>query len=184
MSQQDERYVQALLTHRHISRRGLFRGLLNGAKQAYQQNANTVQTRPTARPPQAVEEPLFMHLCNECGDCIRACPYRLLAFSEHKVSLNIDYCACDMCGKCREVCTTGALEKDRKPDTELRPIIDHLCLKQRGMHCQLCEIHCPQNALKFEATQKKLVYNEKCNGCGECKVQCPYGYISLEISPQ
>lgn len=180
--QQDERYYQALLEHRQLSRRALFRSLLKGGQKAYQQSEQQAVQRPVARPPQAVAEPLFMHLCNRCGECVAACPYGLLRIGEHKVSLNIDFSGCDMCGKCTDVCQTGALSATQPKDTALRPQISHLCLKQRNQYCHQCESHCAEQALSFNSTLNKLEVDPKrCNGCGECQVQCPYGYVELVL---
>lgn len=181
MDNPNEKYYQALLEHRKISRRGLFRSLLKGSLQAQQQSEQAVLKRAVARPPQAVAEPLFLAKCTSCGDCVSACPYGLLSIQEGKASLSIDFCSCDMCQKCTQACTTGALSENIPNHTTLFPQISHLCLKQRQMACDLCLNACPQQALSFDLSTRKISVNQHCNGCGECKTQCPSGYVELVL---
>ena len=64
----DEAYYQAYLTHHHISRRGLFRGVL-GATEVPQEK----QIRKVHRPPFSAREDLFLTVCNGCGECKISC---------------------------------------------------------------------------------------------------------------
>ncbi|QLD33385.1 ferredoxin-type protein NapF [Mannheimia varigena] len=178
----DERYYAAYLEHNRISRRGLFRSLFSGGKKAQAESAAELLKRSAARPPFAVAEPLFLTQCNGCGDCVSACPYGLIWLKEGKASLEIDFSACDLCGKCAEVCSTEALALNVPPDTALRPSIDFSCVRQHNQSCLFCETACKPNALSFNSTTRKMqLDNEKCNGCGECKTACPHNYISLAL---
>ncbi|TNH03915.1 ferredoxin-type protein NapF [Testudinibacter sp. TR-2022] len=180
MSGKNERYYQAFLQHNHISRRGLLRGVFNAGQKAQQQISSEVYQRQATRPPQAVAEPLFLKFCNGCGDCVSACPYGLIRLQNQKAVLEIDFCSCDLCGKCTETCQTGALHHEVRSDTELRPHFSYLCLRQKGRSCTLCETSCATNAISFDrASQKIILDSERCNGCGECKIRCPSSYIDL-----
>ena len=68
-NRKNEAYYQAYLTHHHISRRGLFRGVLGATEQP-----NEEQIRTVRRPPFAAREDLFLAVCNGCGACIQRCP--------------------------------------------------------------------------------------------------------------
>lgn len=183
MNEKNERYYQAFMQHNHVSRRGLLRGIFNAGQKAQQQIRAEVYQRSAARPPQAVAEPLFIQRCTRCGDCVRHCPYGLLQIYEQQVVLEIEYSACDLCGKCTESCQSGALAHEVRPDTELRPHFDRLCLQQRGKTCEFCRDSCPQQAISFDFTSQTMQLNhQSCNGCGECKISCPSHHITLQLS--
>mgnify|MGYP003071609811 CR=1 FL=1 len=91
----DEAYYQAYLTHHHISRRGLFRGVIGATELPPEE-----QIRKVHRPPFSAREDLFLAVCNGCGDCVSACPNNLLRLVHNKAELDIEYMACDLCGKC------------------------------------------------------------------------------------
>ncbi|WP_429945860.1 ferredoxin-type protein NapF [Bibersteinia trehalosi] len=178
----DERYYNAYLSYNHISRRGLFRALLGGGQKAHQQNQADLLKRSAPRPPFAVAEPLFLKQCNGCGDCVKACPYGLILLKDNQASIEIDFSACDLCGECAEVCPTQALELSIKADTAFRPTFDFSCVRQHRKSCHFCETACPTTAISFNPnTQKMQVDNDKCNGCGECKIACPQNYVQLSI---
>lgn len=178
----DERYYAAYLEHNRISRRGLFRALIGGGQKAQAESSAELLKRTAARPPFAVAEPLFIKQCNGCGDCVSACPYGLIVLKADKATIEIDFSACDLCGKCAEVCSTGALSLTVPPDTGLRPTFDFSCIRQHKQHCLFCETVCPTTAISFNPnTQKMQVDNDKCNGCGECKIACPQNYVQLRV---
>ncbi len=47
-------------------------------------------------------------LCNNCGQCVQACPVRAISVESKKISINRQICT--ECGKCLEVCIPGALK--------------------------------------------------------------------------
>jgi len=49
--------------------------------------------------------------CNGCGNCAKACPEKAVEVKEDgdKFSVNVDRKLCTNCGKCIDVCYTGAL---------------------------------------------------------------------------
>ncbi len=116
-------------------------------------------------------------MCHGCADCIDVCPYGLLRLVEGKPVLDIDFSACDFCGKCAEACTTGALHRAFSADTELRPIFSEKCLVTQGQSCSECQQKCPQHALSIQ--HKQLVVSPACHGCGQCKISCMVGAITL-----
>lgn len=178
----DANYYRALLSHRSVSRRGLLRGLFGAGKKIQQQIDESVIKRSDGRPPQAVAEALFMHLCSGCGDCVTACPYGIISLQNNRPVLNIDFSACDTgsCLKCTEACATGALNFDIVADTSFNPIISSSCFGRRDASCRMCSYSCPSEALTFDPLNQPIIDETNCDGCGQCKTACYHGYISLE----
>lgn len=47
--------------------------------------------------------------CTACGDCVEACPKRILEISEGKLRVK-EISECTICGSCVEACTAGAIK--------------------------------------------------------------------------
>ncbi|WP_373820314.1 ferredoxin-type protein NapF [Glaesserella sp.] len=169
----NEQYYQAYLSMNTISRRGLFRGLLGGSHKS----VAVTDIRRVARPPFACAEHLFVSICNGCGNCVNACPYGLIQLQQGLATLQIDFSACDFCAKCAESCSINALNNAFKADTEMRPQFNQNCLQSKGQYCDVCQQSCSQQAISPELD----VDNEKCNGCGACKISCFVDGIALII---
>ncbi|EFA28518.1 ferredoxin-type protein NapF, partial [Haemophilus influenzae HK1212] len=88
----------------------------------------------------------------------------------------IDYAPCDLCGKCAEVCPTNALHPNFPADTLLRPQFSSACLILQNQTCPDCQTACPQQAISSTLE----IDNERCNGCGECKITCFVAAITLK----
>jgi len=171
---------------RNVSRRGLFRGLLASGKQTIKQAAVPVESvlqRLLPRPPQAVAEPLFMQLCDGCGKCTDVCPVGILCIQQDKAALSIEHAECDFCGACTQACESGALDISVLSDTGLRPVILPQCLGRLDDLCRMCEIGCPRTAIFFNQQNQPSVDEEKCDGCGKCKLVCYHGDIALSLKP-
>lgn len=175
----DAQYYKAWMTHRTVSRRGLFRGLFNAGHQAQVSVAQQDILRAAGRPPRAVEEALFVRLCHGCGDCVPACPYGLIVLKEGRAAVDIEYADCDFCNKCTDVCSKGALESSIKPNTGLQPTIGLSCLGRMNNYCRQCVIACPEQAINFDPANQVIFDQSLCNGCGKCKLACYHGHISL-----
>jgi len=160
------------------------------------------------RPPGA-DLTRFNALCARCGNCMMACPDKLLHpdFGEtgidglfapvmHLRSTCGDsemdkYCFHD-CVKCTQVCPTGAL----KPLTVLQKhatpiglaVIDRTkCLAwAKNEFCAVCDEYCPYKAVKLEVKGKvsyPVIVAEKCRGCGACEAGCPADPIAVRVRP-
>lgn len=149
------------------------------------------------RPPGAIEEDRFTGLCSRCGNCVRACPSRILRPDTGRAGLagllapvvlyRGDYCRED-CRACTAVCASGAI---RKMDLEEKrryvigeALVDgSLCLVTLGVKdCDACARACPFRAVEMRWDEElyvgyPLVDPEKCNGCGACEVVCPAGEV-------
>ncbi|EKS7814556.1 4Fe-4S dicluster domain-containing protein [Edwardsiella piscicida] len=176
----DERYYRAWMTHRHVSRRGLLRGLLGGGRQAQRQAALISECRAAGRPPYALAEAAFLACCDGCGECVDACPYGLIALHEGHAWLDIAFCACDTqrCRACVDACPTGALQPWLPADTAWRPQVGPHCLG-RYAACRLCQRACPQQALCFDDAGQPQLEESACDGCGQCKIACHDGHLQL-----
>ena len=147
------------------------------------------------RPPGAAAEDQFPWLCLRCGNCVRACPEKILhpdlaperivGFLAPIVRFTSQYCKED-CSRCTEVCPSGALEALSVEGKSTRPIgLAHvdmsLCLlapENGERECAFCRNACPYEAIRIEFDYQTYVATprvdpNKCPGCGACEVACP-----------
>lgn len=155
------------------------------------------------RPPGAVEETRFRGLCVRCGNCIRACPSRIIRpeltgevsaflapvvrFPPERPSGN--YCL-ETCHECTRSCPTGAIERLSLDEKNRRPIglakIDVAgCLVSADETCAVCIDACPREAISLvfceeTYTNAPQVDAARCNGCGACLLVCPVDVVTVE----
>ena len=149
------------------------------------------------RPPGAIEEDEFTCQCVRCGNCMRACPSKIIHRDTGKagvlgllapvVRYEKEYCV-EKCNACTKVCPSGALKKLNLKQKH-RYVIGEalldasLCLLVRGVNdCDICVRSCPFDAVKIYWDQElyvayPVVDSLKCNGCGACEVYCPTGNV-------
>ena len=143
------------------------------------------------RPPGSAAEGLFLTLCARCGNCIKACPGRII-----KPDLGrsgpaglftpvIVYSGnpCDAaCNECNKVCPTGAiqplrLEAKRDVSIGLARVTRSRCLAWSGeQYCLACQPSCPYAAIRDEEHNGipcPVVDSTICRGCGACQNHCP-----------
>jgi MinD superfamily P-loop ATPase len=87
------------------------------------------------------------------------------------------------------VCPSGAIKRfsleDKKDHIMARAVIEvDDCLLQQLKECDLCRYHCKYDAIEIVRTgsaQLKLphIFEEKCTGCGACKIICPVQVIDM-----
>ncbi|MCD8316919.1 MAG: 4Fe-4S binding protein, partial [Eggerthellaceae bacterium] len=98
---------------------------------------------------------------------------------------------CDFCGKCAEVCPTGALTTtageefvfDGLPEYTFhetehvlgRAVInkDRCIIWQSKSTCTKCSESCPYGAISQDSLERPVVDESLCNGCGVCEYNCP-----------
>ncbi len=144
------------------------------------------------RPPGAARADRFTELCVRCGNCLRACPVRIvrpaLVRGELAAALcptldfSRDYCHED-CVRCTQVCPSGALNPVALPEKAgarigLAVVDMNLCLLGDDRECFLCRSSCPYEALTYvfsesEYTLVPTVDTVRCSGCGACQAVCP-----------
>jgi ferredoxin-type protein NapF len=145
------------------------------------------------RPPGAIREDKFTGLCLRCGNCIRACPSKVihadsgqsgvLGFLSPVVRYKSDYCKKE-CNACTTVCPSGALqrlnlEQKNKYIIGKASVDTSLCLWGVS-ECHTCLPSCPYEAIKVRFNEETYesfpgVDPAKCNGCGACEAVCPTG---------
>jgi ferredoxin len=145
------------------------------------------------RPPGAIKEGKFTGLCLRCGNCIRACPSRIvhpdpgqsgvLGFLSPVVRYETDYCN-EECNACTTVCPSGALqslnlEQKNKYVIGKASVDTSLCL-WGFTDCNNCIHACPYEAIEVRWNEEAYesfpgVDPLKCNGCGACEAICPTG---------
>jgi ferredoxin len=147
------------------------------------------------RPPGAIKEHEFTGQCLRCGNCIRACPSKIihpdtgqsgvLGFLSPVVRYKTDYCKKE-CNACTTVCPSGALQR-LNLEQKNRYVIGKasvdtaLCLWGVS-ECHACLAPCPYKAIKVQWNEEAYesfpgVDPLKCNGCGACEVVCPTGNL-------
>lgn len=130
------------------------------------------------RPPGAVDEPLFLERCTQCGDCTKACPYE--AIQPHPKNgtpiIFPDQAPCYLCDDfpCIAGCATDALQPLGDRDgvrMGVAVVSPRLCTADQG--CNACISKCPVDALSMDfAALRLLVSTERCVGCGICEYTC------------
>lgn len=152
------------------------------------------------RPPASLPWGLFNTLCVRCGNCIKACPTRIIANNTDKsdpvgwmtpvVSFENSYCLenCNMCGR---VCPSGAITEfstEAKKQIVMAFAVVHLedCLLTRQTECDRCKEACKYNAIEINYMASlnqvaPVVDEKKCVGCGACAVICPP--FTIEMIP-
>ena len=165
--------------------------------------------RKVIRPPGA-DPANFNALCARCGNCMRACPYKLIhpdlgesgldgLFTPalHLRSRNRDpeaeeYCFQD-CVACTQVCPTGALRPLTVEEKHARPIglavVDHTkCIAwAKHEYCAVCDEYCPYQAIKLvdqNGVNCPIVDTDKCRGCGACEGACAASPIAIIVQPR
>ncbi|MBN3190817.1 4Fe-4S binding protein [Pectobacterium brasiliense] len=175
--EKDARYYRGYLSHRYVSRRGLFRAFLNASRHNEPQ-PDSIQPRAPL-PPGALSASQFYQHCDRCQQCVGACPMGVLIVNEEGYpQLVIEYASCDGCQACVSHCLSGALLPQAHFDTGLRPTVGTTCISV-PRHCRSCIEACPVQALSLSERGLPEVDSARCHGCGECLIQCETQAISL-----
>lgn len=130
------------------------------------------------RPPGAVGEALFLERCTQCGDCAKVCPHGSITFHLQNGTPVIfaDQVPCYLCEDlpCIAACATEALlpvEGPRQVRMGLAVVSHRICTAGQG--CHACASKCPADALSMDFdTQRLVVSEEHCVGCGLCEQVC------------
>lgn len=138
------------------------------------------------RPPWALCEDKFIDRCTRCGDCLSACPQKILVtgdggfptvdFSQHK---------CTFCGNCLTACQPAALLRanEDQPAWPYKAVVDDACLALRGVECRVCGDFCDARAIRFPprlgSTPLPIINREACTACGACVAPCPTAAIRI-----
>ena len=158
-----------------IARRNLFRGKLFSHTE-------------DVRLPWLKSLPLFYEHCTQCGECIDACPEKIIKKSAGGYpAVEFKNGECTFCGDCGSACDEHLFFLDNnKPAWDLVAVIGVDCLALKHVSCSSCRDSCAENAIKFTprigTPAVPSVLLEQCNGCGACVSPCPTFAINLKSS--
>jgi ferredoxin len=142
------------------------------------------------RPPGAATESRFTGLCARCGNCLRACPERILhpdagesglsGLLTPVVRFGPGYCR-PQCTACGEACPSQAIARltpgaKRYAPIGLAVVVPRLCIAHTGEYCVICSERCPEKAITEDISKgfpTPRVLAERCTGCGLCLLKCP-----------
>ena len=180
------------------SRRHFLAGIAGVAAGALIPHSLFAGQKKFIRPPFSLPDPKLNIVCARCGNCSAVCPTRIISpspdirdiesFLTPSVDFTESYCLpeCKLCG---DVCPSGAIKRfsldDKKHHIMARAVINvDDCLLQQLKECDLCRYHCKYDAIEIARTspdQIKLprVIENKCTGCGACKIICPVQVIHI-----
>jgi MauM/NapG family ferredoxin protein len=149
------------------------------------------------RPPGAIKEDEFTGQCVRCGNCMRACPSKIIhpdtghagiaGLLAPIVRYEKEYCL-EECNVCTKVCPSGTLQnlnlKQKHGYVIGEALLDaSLCFLVQGVNdCDICVRSCPFDAVQIYWDEDLYVAYPvvdalKCNGCGACEVYCPTGDV-------
>jgi ferredoxin-type protein NapF len=138
------------------------------------------------RPPWAQEEEKFVDVCTRCGDCITACPEKILEKGRGGYpQVNFFRGECTFCGACVSRCSGGALLPGAPGAAPwgLKAKIGEACLAKQQVVCRSCGELCPEGAIRFfmapGGVAKPRVAPDGCNGCGACVKPCPVAAVEI-----
>jgi ferredoxin-type protein NapF len=138
------------------------------------------RSAPPVRPPWALVEEVFTSRCDRCGDCVRACPERVIRLGSGGFP-EMDFSArgCCLCGDCVSICGGKALAGDPVADKpwDLVAQVGDACLARRGVVCRSCGEACSEGAVRFRlrvgGAAEPMLDEARCTGCGWCVGVCP-----------
>ncbi len=163
-----------------------------GAVWAWAVRRSLAGPSPAIRPPGAIDEARFRGVCVRCGNCLRACPTKILhadlgenglsGLMSPIVRFDPGYCREDCC-RCGDVCPSGAIARLTPAEKKtarmgLAKVDSGLCLLSDNHECSICKNCCPYEAIATEWSEEEYamvlkIDRDRCPGCGACQVACP-----------
>lgn len=130
--------------------------------------------------------------CLGLGDCVAACPFDAMKFSESLQYPTVDKDKCTGCGKCLEACPR-ALPRMREVHPGRQLVYVNCSNRNKGalamkecevscIGCGLCKKKCPSEAITLESFLA-TIQGDKCISCLECVSVCPRKSIVAENNP-
>ncbi len=184
----------------NLSRREFFTGwreLLSSRLEKVRQSSvpgEKRQPQPFLRPPGALPGKKFLELCQQCPDCLVACPKEAIRFLGHEFGKLAGTPAviprdspCWLCKDlpCIAACTTGALQPVEVAEVKMgKARINYgACYVSTGQPCDYCVMRCPlkPSAVRWGNQNLPEIDVDACTGCGVCDYLCPAN--AIEIAP-
>ncbi|ROS01559.1 periplasmic nitrate reductase maturation protein NapF [Sinobacterium caligoides] len=150
----------------------------------------TTKTVTPPRPPWVTESSL-LDACSRCGDCITACPEKIIVHGNDQYpELDFTRSGCDYCGDCAASCQQEVFlpQQQRRPALawQQRAVLNERCLNYNQVMCQSCQDSCQTEAIHFsyqDRIPRPVINLERCDGCGFCLSVCPTQAIDL-LNPE
>lgn len=144
-----------------------------------------LQRGTIVRLPWALNEAAFTDGCTRCGDCVDACPERIIIKGRGGYpSLDFQLGECTFCGKCLDRCQQAIFQPRSNRPFEHAAVINAGCLPTRGVACRSCGDVCEVGAITFQFGANRLatprIDADACTGCGACLSVCPVDVIALQ----
>jgi ferredoxin-type protein NapF len=138
------------------------------------------------RPPWSSAQSIADH-CTHCGDCIAACPERILvADRDGAPAVDFSQDGCTFCGACADSCRAPVFDRAFSPPWHLAVAISDRCLPRHGILCESCRDACGDGAIGFARAAGRMpvptIELDRCTGCGACVSVCPQAAISLAVA--
>ena len=136
------------------------------------------------RPPGAKKDQ-FVRLCHNCDLCLTSCPEGIITADDAgRARVDFSRGACTFCGKCADICPTGALDSTGAAEWPWQASIGVSCLSLDGVTCRSCEDACEERAIRFRlmprGRSEPLLDEDRCTGCGACVGVCPVGAVTVD----
>lgn len=115
-------------------------------------------------------------LCIGCEECEKVCSETYFKeINKEKSAIQIKdktITVCSQCGECIDVCSVGAISRDKKGVVRIN--------KKLCVGCFMCVGFCPELAMIMHGD---MLEPFKCVACGQCAKSCPTQaiYISEEV---
>lgn len=126
-------------------------------------------------PPGATSDSL--RNCTGCGECVAACPNRIISLRAGVPSIDFGIGECTFCGQCAERCPENVFPADTDHAFQHRIEIGSDCLALNYVDCQACRDVCYPAAIRFTPRMGgpfiPTLSIEACTGCGACISVCP-----------
>ena len=123
--------------------------------------------------------------CVGCGTCSLICSLthdKIFSIEKARIKIKKNYPSledpiikayfCMNCGKCVEVCPSGALTEDENKIVKHDP--------EKCIGCGKCVEVCPFDAIWLNKKEEKVFKCDLCNGDPECVKWCPHEALVFE----
>ncbi len=150
------------------------------------------------RPPGSLPEVAFLAACTRCGECVSACPPRVIFVAPTSAGLaagtpylDVARSPCLACPDmpCARSCPTDALTVPEQGWTGYRlgelEFLPEWCVTFRGQSCRACADACPvgERALIMDDAGHPVLRREGCVACGTCIRACISVPPSFDFRP-
>ena len=133
--------------------------------------------------PWIIDAKLFLENCTQCGDCVSACPEKIIVKGDGGFpNIDFDLGECDFCGQCAEICKEPIFKPTTEPPWQKKALINKTCLAHENIYCRSCAESCETQALTFQLGLSAVpqIDNDLCTGCGACVAPCPTKAIEVK----